>query len=224
MAFTFFFRDIQILELVIHYLLPGSIGRSSIRIWDAGCAMGQETYSLAILLAESLGRFSFRNVRIHATDIEENPLFGETVRSGIYNEEDLKRIPEGLLATYFRPFDGGLQFQAIGPLREKITYAKHDLLSLKPVGTNFSAILCKNVLLHFRAEDRVEVIRMFHGSLAPGGFLAMEQTQKMPAEMEGGFRRVAPNGQIFQKMPVTAEPNREHNCVRTAEVRGERIC
>jgi chemotaxis protein methyltransferase CheR len=223
-AFTFFFRDIQILDLVIHHLLPGSIGRSSIHIWDAGCAMGQETYSLAVLLAESLGYFSFRNVRIHATDIEENPAFGETVRSGIYGEEELKRIPDGLLAKYFQPLNDGRQFQAIGPLREKITYEKHDLLSLKPAGINFSAILCKNVLLHFRAEERIEVIRMFRDSLAPGGFLAMEQTQKMPAEMEWGFQKVAPNGQIFQKMPVTVEPNRERDFDRTTEGRGERTC
>ncbi len=101
MAFTFFFRDMQILELIVKHALPGLAGRSRIRIWDAGCAMGQETYSLAIMLAENMGHFSFGNVQIYATDVEENRSFGDTVRSGVYSDEDLKRIPPHLLEKYF---------------------------------------------------------------------------------------------------------------------------
>jgi chemotaxis protein methyltransferase CheR len=224
MAFTFFFRDIQILELVISHALPSFTGRSSVRIWDAGCAMGQETYSLAVLLAEALGYFAFKNIRIHATDIEENPQFGETVRSGVYSAEELKRIPEELHAKYFQPIDDGKQHQAVELLREKITYQKHDLRSLKAIGHDYSVILCKNVLLHFQAEERVKVIRMFHEALTPAGFLAMEQTQKLPTEMEGAFQKVAPNGQIFQKILVEAELVKERGIAGMTEGRGDRAC
>jgi chemotaxis protein methyltransferase CheR len=198
-AFTFFFRDMQILELIVKHALPELVGRSRIRIWDAGCAMGQETYSLAIILAENMGRFSFGNIQIYATDVEENSSFGDTVRSGVYNEEDLKRIPPGLLDKYFVPLERGTRFQAIDAIRSRITYARHDLLTLQPVRNDFSLVLCKNVLLHFGQEERVKVMSMFHDCLTPDGYFATEQTQKMPDDAQHSFVKVAPDGQIFRK-------------------------
>jgi chemotaxis protein methyltransferase CheR len=199
MAFTFFFRDMLILELIVKHAVPQLAGRSSVDIWDAGCAMGPEVYSLAIMFAENMGYFAFKNMRIHATDIEENASFKETIISGIYQEEELKRVPEGLLTKYFRPVNGGKQFQVIDMIRDRIIYQRHDLLSLNPIGDNFRLIVCKNVLLHFQQAERIEVIRMFHKSLAPGGYFATEQTQKMPNEIEHLFTKVAPDGEIFVK-------------------------
>ncbi len=199
MAFTFFFRDVQILELIIKHAVPNLVGRSRIRIWDAGCAMGQETYSLAIMLAQGMGPFAFKNIQICASDIEENNGFGDTVRSGIYQEEELKRIPPELLERYFTWMEGNGHFQAHSILRDRISYQRHDLLSLTSIGENFSVILCKNVLLHFQPEERIEVIRMFHKALAPDGYLATEQTQKMPDEIAHLFIKAAPDGQIFRK-------------------------
>jgi chemotaxis protein methyltransferase CheR len=60
--------------------------------------------------------------------------------------------------------------------------------------------MCKNVLLHFQQAERIEVIRMFHRSLAPGGYFATEQTQKMPLELNNLFEQVASDGQIFKKV------------------------
>lgn len=199
MAFTFFFRDVQILELIIKHAVPNLIGRSRIRVWDAGCAMGQETYSLAIMMAQGMGPFAFKNLRIFASDIEENNGFGDTVRSGIYQEEELKRIPPELLEKYFSRIEGNGHFQARSILRDRIDYQRHDLRSLRPIGENFSIILCKNVLLHFQPEERIEVMRMFHHALAPDGYLATEQTQKMPDEIAHLFIKAAPDGQIFKK-------------------------
>ncbi|HPB55993.1 MAG TPA: CheR family methyltransferase, partial [Candidatus Aminicenantes bacterium] len=68
MAFTFFFRDNHTLEQLVKHLLPTVQGRSNIKIWDAGCAMGPEPYTLAILFAEKMGKFAFKNVRIDASD------------------------------------------------------------------------------------------------------------------------------------------------------------
>lgn len=222
MAFTFFFRDIQILEQVITHAMPDFIGRSRIKIWDAGCALGQETYTLAILLAESMGRFSFKNVHIFATDIEENPQFGHTVRNGIYNAEELQRIPEGLREKYFEKTANTRELRAIDMLRERITYQKHDLLSLKTIGEDFSLVLCKNVLLHFQAEERVHVIRMFHQSLSDSGYLATEQTQKMPLDVEAMFHKVAPNGQVFKKISHSAESYNKNTFEN--HNRGEKQC
>jgi chemotaxis protein methyltransferase CheR len=199
LAFTFFFRDMQILELIVKHALPELAGRSKIRIWDAGCAMGQETYSLAIMLAENMGRFSFSNVQIYATDVEENRNFGDTVRSGVFSREDLKRIPPALLEKYFVSLENGARFQAIEAIRARITYLRHDLLSLQSAGTGFSLVLCKNVLLHFQQPERVKVVRMFHEALMVGGYFATEQTQKIPDGAQCSFAKVAPDGQIFRK-------------------------
>ena len=70
MAFTYFFRDRQTLELVVEHALPVLKRRRYINVWDAGCAMGPEPYSIAIILRENMGRFLFRNVTIYATDIQ----------------------------------------------------------------------------------------------------------------------------------------------------------
>jgi chemotaxis protein methyltransferase CheR len=200
MAFTFFFRDMQILELIIRHVVPFVVGSSRVRVWDAGCAMGQEAYSLAILFAENMGYFAFKNLQVHATDKEESNNFEEIIRSGIYQEEEVKRIPAELLQKYFMPVNQNSHFQVIDPIRSKIYYQRHDLLSLKPIGSGFSLILCKNVLLHFQAEERIKVIRMFHNALLPGGYFATEQTQKMPSEIERLFVKVAPDGEIFKKV------------------------
>jgi chemotaxis protein methyltransferase CheR len=199
-AFTYFFRDLQTLQLAICHVVPYTIGRSHIRVWDAGCAMGQETYTLAMLFAENMGTFLFKNLRIHATDIDENSLFGETVRSGVYKSDELKRLPSQMLDKYFSPDDRPGFFRIMENLRSRILYQKHDLLTLKPIGDGFSLIVCKNVLLHFQPEERIEVIRMFHRSLAPGGYLVTEQTQKIPAETAHLFDCVTADAQLFRKV------------------------
>ena len=148
MAFTYFFRDLQTLEMLCEYALPELRSRRYINIWDAGCAMGPEPYTLAMLLRERIGHMHFRNIRI-------------------------KRV---------------------------VAFQKHDLLSLIPVAHDFGLILCKNVLLHFNESQRIEVIKMFHASLMDGGFLTMEQTQKLPKQLESFFEPVVSNAQLYRKV------------------------
>ncbi len=204
MAFTFFFRDREVLEQVIHHALPDLRTHMYINIWDAGCAMGPEPYSMAMLLRENMGRFYFRNVRIYATDIDESQQFGQVIEQGIYADQDVKRIPENLLARYFSPYvdEAGQNHRVqINPeIRQAVRFQKHDLLSLQPIRSGFGLILCKNVLLHFTPEQRVAVIRMFHAALDEGGYFVTEHTQKMPAECAHLFRQVAPGGQLFRKV------------------------
>jgi len=166
-------------------------------IWDAGCAHGPEPYSLAILLHENMGKFMFRNVRIFATDISEQ--FGDIIEKGVYPEEQVKRIPSDVLHSYFSLADKPGHFIIAEPIRKSVTFRHHNLTSLSPIKSGFGLVMCKNVLLHLTQEERVNVIRMFHSALSPGGFLATEQTQKMPDELKGMFRQVTPNAQVFQK-------------------------
>jgi len=200
MAFTYFFRDLHTIEHIARHVVPMVTGRHDIRIWDAGCASGQEAYTLAIVLAENMGKFAFKNVTIRATDIDSSSLFAKIIGDGVYPEEQVKRIPPDLLARYFEQLNGGDEYRIIDLIRSRVTYERHDLLSLQPPATGFSLILCKNVLLHFQAQERLEVIRMFHRTLVPGGFFATEQTQAMPEEVSSLFEKVTPDAQLFRKV------------------------
>lgn len=200
MAFTFFFRDIHTIEHIVRYVVPFASGRSIVKVWDAGCAMGPEPYTLAIVFAEKMGKFAYKNLKIDATDYDGSNLFGEIIREGVYPFEEIQRIPADLLEKYFQPADKPGHFKIIDSVRTRLTYQKHDLLTLSPIGDNYCLIICKNVLLHFNYQQRVEVIRMFHGALAPGGFFASEQTQKLPQELAGLFEQVTPDAQLFRKL------------------------
>lgn len=200
MAFTFFFRDLTPLEQAVRFLLAGASGRSRVRIWDAGCAMGQEPYTLAILLAESMGRFAFRNVQIYATD-HDDPLL-KTLREASYPREELQRIPADLFDKYFEPDGQPGHCRLIDLIRERVQPQHHDLLSLSPVRDGFSLVVCKNVLLHFQPSQRTEVIRMFHRALEPGGIFVTEHTQKLPEEVGHLFEQLVADSQVFRKREV----------------------
>jgi chemotaxis protein methyltransferase CheR len=199
MAFTYFFRDFHTLDMIRRHALPSLRTRRYIHAWDAGCAMGPEPYSLAIILRENMGPMLFRNVTIHATDIDESGHFGDIVRKGIYREEQVKRIPRDTFERYFKEDGKPGLFRIKKEIRKCVSYQNHDLLTLVPVRKDFGLIVCKNVLLHFKESERINVIRMFHDALESGGFFVTEQTQKMPPQVAGLFEQVVSNAQIFRK-------------------------
>jgi starch phosphorylase len=125
--------------------------------------------------------------------------WSEIVAAGEYAKEELDRMPAGVLDEYFEPTRPG-RYRVVDRIRQRVTYRRHDLLSLEAAGQAFNLIVCKNVLLHFTAEQRVDVYRMFHGALGPGGLLVTEQTQKLPPELESRFARVVADGQLYRKV------------------------
>jgi chemotaxis protein methyltransferase CheR len=199
MAFTYFFRDLHTLKLACDKALPVLKARRYIKVWDAGCAMGPEAYTLAILLRERMGHMYFRNVRITATDIDESNLFGKIISDGVYPREQVERIPQELLQTYFEKAEQKDAYRVIEEIRRALKFYKHDLLTYKSPGNDFGLIVCKNVLLHFSEAQRINVIKMFYDSLMEGGFLVFEQTQALPQQSAHLFNPVVSNAQVFQK-------------------------
>ena len=180
--------------------LPTLKSSARISVWDAGCAMGPEPYTLAILFRENMGNMLFRNVRITATDLDGSNLFGDIISNGIYPREQVERIPAELLARHFQRLPEQDAYQISEEMRKAVRFQRHDLLSLQAPDNGFGLVLCKNVLLHFQPEERTQVIRMFHGALAENGFLAMEQTQQLPEACAGLFTQVVPNAQVYRKI------------------------
>ena len=197
MAFTFFFRDIHTLDLAIKAIIPEIAGRSRIRIWDAGCAMGPETYTIAILFAEYCSKFIFRNIQIDASDIDEQDTFGPTICDGCYPYDILQRIPNDIFSNYFTLVNDTI-YRVNDTIRERVLFHKHNLLSLNPFGSGYTLIVCKNVLLHFTQEQRIDVLKMYHRSLMPGGYLVLERTQQLPDELKPYFNPLSGEAQFFK--------------------------
>lgn len=200
MAFTFFFRDHHTLDQLTNYFIPLVAGFSKVKIWDAGCAMGPEPYTLLIILAEKMGYYAFKSIQMHATDIDESENFGKTITDGIYPISDLKRMPENIFEKYFSPTGEGDLYKIDENVRSRIQFYQHDLLSLKPIDFGYHLILCKNVLLHFQPAERIEVMKMFHSALATNGLFATEQTQQMPEELHGMFERLTSDANVYRKI------------------------
>jgi chemotaxis protein methyltransferase CheR len=202
MAFTYFFRDYQTLDMIREYVLPVIGSRRFINVWSAGCAMGQEPYTIAIILRENMGPMLFRNVKIFCTDIDSSDLFRVIIEEGSYPKVELERIPPEIFQKYFFPdADRPGNYKIADEIRKRLEFQKMDLLKYEPVHPNIGLIVCKNVLLHFSEEERIKVLKMFYHALDDGCFLINEQTQKMPAELDGYFEQVVSNAQVFRKIP-----------------------
>lgn len=200
MAFTFFFRDRHTLEQLTNNLIPLTDGLARIKIWDAGCAMGPEPYTFAIILAEALGHDKFKKVTLVASDIDETSNFKEIITDAVYPLSELSRMPENILENYFHKFDENGKFKLNDIIRNSLTFHQHDLLTLKPIDTNFHAIICKNVLLHFQPAERIEVMKMFHSVLVTGGLFTTEQTQAMPDECSNLFEKICTDANVYRKI------------------------
>jgi len=198
MAFTFFFRDLPVLEYAVDLSIKLAMGRMWMKVWDAGSALGQEPYTLAILFAERLGA-TFNNLYIDATDYDSENNFGEIVTQATYKFDELQRMPPDIFTKYFEA-QGDDLYRVCNKVRSRVFFQYHDLLSLKPIGSDYALVVCKNVLLHFQYDQRIEVIKMYHQALSPGGYLAFENTQKMPVEISHLFEQVVPDAQLYRKI------------------------
>src|SRR5262249_35804578 len=131
---TAFFRDEQIWQFVADGVLPELIGAKGpdqpIRAWDAGCASGEEAYTIAILLAEALGWEDFqRRVKIYATDVDEEAR--DQARTGSYTAKQIAGVPEEYLERYFRR--NGALYVFDKDLRRSVIFGRHDLVKNAPI-------------------------------------------------------------------------------------------
>lgn len=198
MAFTYFFRDIDVLNKAVDMLLQNLPETGTIRIWDAGCAYGQEPFSLAILLAERMAPEEFERVRILATDIDVSNRFSAFFNSGEYSWDDVKRMPEDLFKKYFEPTERECEYRLMEKVRSRVRYVRNDLLQFTPPSCGFHLVVSKNTLMHFQPEDRSRVLNMFASCLFNDGTLALGQLQDYEAADTSSFQQL--DCLIFQKI------------------------
>lgn len=175
---TEFFRDAELFTYLREQLLPAVVAEArrsdgEIRIWSAGCATGEEAYSVAILLMESLGdELDDFHVRIFATDLDSDSVdFG---RRGIYPISAMKHMPEEFLAKYFT-FNGG-EYQIRKNIRNLTVFGQHDLAQ-RPPFQRIDLLLCRNVLIYFAPDLQRRALGLCAFSLRHGGYLALGKAE-----------------------------------------------
>jgi len=172
---TSFFRDqaaFQVLSNHVSHLIPNDTTKE-LRIWVAGCATGEEAYTVAILLAEHLGqRLHHYKVQIFGTDLYEGVL--TIARQGIYPKTAIAEVPEKLITKYFIQKEGAYQLN--NQIRSMVVFARHNLVSDPPF-SNLNLITCRNVLIYFNAQLQKNVLELFHYALRPGGLLFLGKSE-----------------------------------------------
>ena len=200
---TALFRDPFVYAALRRHVVPMLRTWPYIKVWDAGCATGEEVYSVAILLEEA---GLYERSTIYATDISVSAL--ETARAGIYPLDTVSRGSSNYLASdataslsqyYHAQYDAA----AIEPrLRRRITFAKHNLAMDAAFG-EMQLIVCRNVLIYFNRDLQDQVLEMFWDSLENGGFLCLGDKESLSfTSVADRFEVVDDNARIYKKRPI----------------------
>jgi PAS domain S-box-containing protein len=176
---TNFFRDKKAFEVIENEVLPvllkGKTGETQLRIWVAGCATGEEAYSLAILCAEKLsGIIDGAKVQIFATDIDEMAI-GQA-REGLYTINDLADVSPERLRRFF--IKEGEEYRIRREIRETVLFAVHNFLKDPPF-SHLDMISCRNVMIYLNNIAQERLAETFHFALNPGGFLFLGSSESV---------------------------------------------
>jgi two-component system CheB/CheR fusion protein len=199
---TSFFRDSDAWEELRTTIVPALLRdrpNGSLRVWSAGCASGEEAFSLAICLAEALGPDEFRSrVKIYATDVDEVAL--AEARHAVYDRARLADIPEGLAERYFEPADGGDRLAFRKDLRRCVIFGRNDLVQDAPI-SRIDLLACRNTLMYFNAEQQERIVRRLHFALNPTGVLFIGKAETLWSH-SGLFQATDVKRRFFRKLLV----------------------
>jgi len=171
----------------------------TLRVWSAGCSTGEEPYSIAITVLDSLSFADAWNVEILATDIGRQAL--KHAERGVYSGRNIGSVNEKQLSNHFSKVDGG--FQVKNRLRKLVSFAQLNLASPVYVG-RMDLIFCMNVLIYFSEERRRAMVQRFFDALEPGGYLFLghsESISKMPVK----FQAIVLGDCILYRKPTAEE-------------------
>ena len=176
---TSFFRDKPAWDYLAEEIVPAILEERNpdkdIRVWSAGCASGEEPYSVAMVLAEALGiEETRRRVKLYATDVDEVSL--SQARQAVYSVEDVESVPADLLEKYFVPVNGGYVFH--NNLRRMLVFGRHDLIQDAPI-SRLDLLLCRNALIYFNREAQKRIITHFHFALRDTGYLFLGKAEML---------------------------------------------
>ena len=181
---TYFFREPQSFEIIEQEIIPGLLrsrrnGESRLRIWSAGCATGEEPYSIAIVLHRAIPDLAEWNITLLATDI--NPQFLEKAAIGVYSDWSFRGMPSGVRERYFQRRKDG-RFEILPCVRKMVTFSHLNLAddAYPSLWNNTNAmdiVFCRNVLMYFAPAQAQKVVRNLHHSLVERGWLLVSPSE-----------------------------------------------
>ena len=185
-----FFRDAVPFAVLEEKILP-TLERvpGPVRVWSAGCAHGQEAWSVAMLLAERRGDFE-------VVGSDRSASFVAAAREGIYDAEELSRVTLGRVQRFF--CREGERYRVGDELRARVSFRVQDLAHEPPPADDFHLALCRNVLIYLSPASKGLVFANLARALRPGGHLVLGQAESLPAQV-GAFEAVIPYARIFRK-------------------------
>ena len=205
---TQFFRNEEAFEVLEREVLPELLRTGSadapFRVWVAGCATGEEVYSLAILLAE-LTKDSGRAFKIFATDVHHGSL--ETATRALYDETAVAKVTPERLARYFVPH--GKHYQVVPELRQTVVFAHHNVVRDAPF-TRVDFVSCRNMLIYLQPAAQEKVLSRFHFALNRGGMMLLGPSESL-GHLDHDFETIDKHWRIYRKhsdsrMPVELRP------------------
>lgn len=220
---TRFFRNEEAFTLLEQKILPELAANKRkgepLRLWVAGCATGEEAYTLAILLHELAQRNPGLQVKLFATDVHRGSL--EIAARGIYNEEAVANVSTDRIEKYF--WHHGKNYQVVPDLRQMIVFAPHDVIRDAPF-TRVDLVSCRNLLIYLQPPAQQKVISLFHFALNRGGVLFLGPSETL-GPSSGDFETVERHWHFYRKfsdvrIPVDPHfrPSRPIIAPRTAAV------
>ncbi len=196
---TQFFRDpeaFNALHVYLTKLIASKREKDHLRIWVAGCATGEEPYSLAILISKMLGEKRGKlNIQIFATDIDEKAI--SIARRGIYPESALEHLDKATIETYFTR--KGNYVELSKTIRSMVLFSRHDITSNPPF-MRLDLISCRNLLIYFGADLQKLIMPVFHYALLPDSYLFLGKSESV-GEFSDLFNVVNSKNKIFQRKP-----------------------
>jgi two-component system CheB/CheR fusion protein len=176
---TSFFRDASIWDHLGNSVVPALLASrkesAPIRIWCAGCASGEEAYTVAMVFAELLGEDVFRErVKIYATDVDEDAL--DQARVGAYLPRQVESVPKESLERFFERTDQRYVFRK--DLRRCVIFGRNDLVQDAPI-SRIDLLVCRNTLMYFMAETQSQILGRFHFALDNAGFLLLGKSEML---------------------------------------------
>ncbi|BAY46467.1 MCP methyltransferase, CheR-type with PAS/PAC sensor [Scytonema sp. HK-05] len=176
---TTFFRDPQAWEYIASEIIPQIIASKQpttpVRVWSAGCASGEESYTIAILLAEALGIEEYTaRVKVFATDVDVDAI--NYARQAHYNSKQVENVPPHLVDKYFERVNGRYLVQK--ELRRGVIFGRHDLVQDAPI-SKIDLLICRNTIMYFNTETQAKILARFHFALNNNGFLFLGKAEML---------------------------------------------
>ncbi len=194
---TKFWRDAPVFDAIRRDIIPEIRRRKkTIRIWSAGCATGEEPYTLAIIAHEASVMNKDLKFTIFASDIDEEALM--KAKEGIYHRKALENLSDAQVRRHFTERTDG-KFEVKPHLREYVRFSRHDLMSGTPVTSHLDMVLCRNVTIYFTEHQKDELARMFAPVLTIGGYYVIGKTEYLSRDFERLYEPVNQIQKIYRK-------------------------